>query len=196
MNTINSTPQTVANFRKKFRVTGIAVLSALCLAGMSSCDDNDDEPIVNTFNQQDKNFAMSSSENLNAQIAFGELAKANGEDDSILDYGQRILDENNASKTELQGIVDGKDVPTSMDVSDAMKAKFLELGALSGEDFDRAFINFQIESLGDFKSIYENEKDNGENYTLKGFADKTLGKIKDLQAKALKVKAEIELEGL
>jgi predicted outer membrane protein len=193
MRSIKITPQPVANFRKKAKLSGIAMLSALCLAGMTSCTDKEDSPIVNTFNQQDKNFALSSSENINAQIKFGELAKANGQDGSIMDYGQRILDENNASKTELEGIVDGKDVTISKEVSDVMNAKYMELAALSGKDFDRAFINFQLAALDDFKTIYENEKNNGENFTLKGFADKTLGKIKELKAKALKVKAEIEL---
>jgi len=193
MRSIKLTPQPVANFRKKAKLTGIAMLSALCLAGMTSCNDEEDAPIVNTFNQQDKNFALSSSENINAQIKFGELAKANGKDGSIMDYGQRILDENNSSKTELEGIVVGKDVTISKEVTDAMQAKYMELAALTGKDFDKAFINFQLGALDDFKSIYENEKSNGENYTLKGFADKTLGKIKDLKAKALKVKAEVEL---
>lgn len=190
-------PQTAkASGFRKIRTSAAVMLSALCLVGMTSCEDEDDDPIVDTYNQQDRNFAMSSSENINAQISFGQLALDNGEDDSVLEYATMLVSENTESKTELEGIVDGTDVEISDGVTDAMQAKYDELALLSGEEFDMEFIDFQIELLDNSMSIYENEEDNGENFTLKGFAEKTLGKIKDQKQDAVLVKAEIELEDI
>ncbi|REG81235.1 DUF4142 domain-containing protein [Algoriphagus antarcticus] len=196
MTTINQTQTAKAPNFRKLRTSAAVMLSAICLVGMTSCEDQNDDPILTTYNQQDRNFAMASSENLNAQIDFGQLALDNGEDDSVLEYGTMIVTENTESRTELEGIVNGTDVEISDGISSAMKAKYDELTALSGEDFDMAFIDFQLELLDNSRSIYENEKDNGENNTMKAFADKTLGKVKDQRLDAAEVKAELVLEGI
>ncbi|WP_192348442.1 DUF4142 domain-containing protein [Algoriphagus sp. Y33] len=182
-------------FGKNARIAGAVLLSSFLLVGMTSCED-DDDPILTTYSQQDRNFAIASSENLNAQINFGQLALDKGEDDSVIEYGTMLVSESVESKTELEGIVNGTDVEISEEVSDAMQAKYDELAALTGEDFDMAFIDFQLEALDNSMSVYENQNDNGENNTLKAFSDKTLGKVKDHKEDALLVKAELELEGI
>lgn len=196
MRTSNVNQPATNNFSRKAKITGAVLLSSFCLVGMTSCENEDDEPIVDTVSQQDKNFAMSSSAFVNAQISFGELALANGEDDSILEYSRMLVDENSASKTELEGIVEGKDVELSGGITADMQAKYDELAVLSGVAFDKAFIRTQIEILDDSKSMFENEIDNGQNFTIKGYADKTLGQVKDHKAKAVVVKAEVDLENL
>ena len=189
--------QTAANtFSRKARITGAVLLSSFCLVGMTSCEDDDDDPILNTYNQQDRNFAISSSENLNAQISFGQLALDNGEDDSVLEYGTMLTSENTESKAELEGLLAGTDVEITNELSASMQAKHDELSMMSGEDFDEAFIEFQIDLLNDSMSMYENQIDNGENNSLKDFANKTLGKVKDQKEDAVLVKAEIDIEGI
>ena len=196
MRTSNVNQAAANTFSRKARITGAVLLSSFCLVGMTSCEDDDDDPILNTYNQQDRNFAMYSSENLNAQISFGQLALDNGEDDSVLEDGTMLTSENTESKTELEGLLADTDVEISNDLSAAMQAKYDELEMLSGEDFDEAFIEFQIDLLNDSMSMYENQNDNGENNSLKDFADKTLGKVKDQKEDAVLVKTELDLEGI
>lgn len=189
--------QTTANrFSRKARITGAVMLSAFSLFGMTSCQDDDNEPIVDTVSQQDKNFAISSSQYLNAQVKMGQLALANGEDDSIMEYSSMLIEDNESSKAELEGIVEGKDVMLSTEITASMQAKYDELALLTGVDFDKAFIRAQIEILDDSKSMFENQIDNGENFTIKGFADKTLSQVKDHKAEAVLVKAEVDIEDL
>lgn len=196
MRTSNVNQPAAKTFSRKARITGAVLLSSFCLVGMTSCEDDDDDPILTSYNQQDRNFAIATSQSLNAQINFGQLALENGEDDSVLEYGTMLVSETTESKTELEGIVNGTDVEISDEVSDAMQAKYDELAALSGEDFDMAFIDFQLEALDNSMSVYENQNDNGENNTLKAFSDKTLGKVKDHREDARLVKIELEAEGI
>jgi predicted outer membrane protein len=196
MRTSNVNQPTANRFTRKARITGAVMLSAFCLVGMTSCEDDDNDPILETINQQDRNFAMSSSAFVNAQVSLGQLALVNGEDDSILEYGRMLVDDNTASQAELEGIVEGKEVELSGGVSAEMQAKLAELTLLTGVDFDKAFIRAQIEILNDSMSMFENEIDNGENFTIKGYADKTLGQVKDHKAAAVLVKAEVDIEDL
>ena len=188
---------TTTNFRTAMiKRSGAVLLSAFCLMGMASCDNEDDDPIVDTISQQDRDFAIASSAFINAQIGFGQLATEKGQDDSVLEYASLILEDNTASKTELEGIVESKEVELSTEMSAEMQAKYDELALLEGEAFDKAFVNFQLGDLQDSQSMFENQIDNGQNFTLKGFADKTLEMVKSHRAKAVLVKAEIGLEEL
>lgn len=189
-----STP--VRTFGNKLKMSGAVFLAAFAIGGLSSCENEDDEPIVDTVSEQDMNFAMSASQHTNAQISFGELALSNGEDDSVLEYARLLVDENTESKEELAAIADGKDVEISDGITSEMQAKYDELAALEGEEFDKAFINFQVDLLNDSMSMFENQIDNGENFTISGYAEKSLGIVKDHKAEALLVKAEIGIEGL
>lgn len=176
--------------------SGAVLLSAFCLLGFASCENEDDEPIVDTISQQDRNFAISSSQLLNAQISMGQLAVDKGQDDSVLDFGRLILKDNTASKTELTGILDSKKVEFSDDISAEMQTKYNELALLQGKAFDKAFINFQISNLDKSISMFENQIDNGQNFTIKGYATKTLDTFKSHKKEAILVKAEIDIENL
>jgi predicted outer membrane protein len=177
-------------------MSGPVLLSAFLVMGVMSCDNDDDEPISEAVSQQDRNFAISSSQFVNAQIAFGQLALENGQDDSVLEFSRLILSENLASKTEFKGIVDSKMVEVAEGITAEMQAVYNDLVPLRGEAFDKAFIRSQITLLEDSKSMFENEIDNGENFSIKGFADKTLNQVKSQKNEALKVKIEIGLEDL
>ncbi len=183
-------------FGRKLKMSGAVLLAAFAIGGLSSCENEDDEPIVDTVSQQDENFAISASQHTNAQISFGQLAMTNGEDDSVMEYAQLIVDENTESKAELAAIADSKEVEISDGITTDMQAKYDELAALEGEEFDKEFINFQIDLLNNSMSMFENQIDNGENFTIIGYADKSLGIVKDHKAEALLVKAELGLEGI
>lgn len=183
-------------FGGKLKMSGAVLLAAFAIGGLSSCDNEDDEPIVDTVSQQDENFAISASQYTNAQISFGQLAMDNGKDDSVMEYAQLIVDENTESKSELAAIADSKEVAISDGITSEMQAKYDELVALEGEEFDKEFINFQIDLLNNSMSMFENQIDNGENFTISGYADKSLGIVKDHKAEALLVKAELGLEGI
>lgn len=176
--------------------SGAVLLAAFCMVGMSSCTDEDDEPIVDTVSQQDRNFAVSSSQFINAQISMGQLAMDKGEDDSVLEYSSMIVQDNTEAWTELEGIADSKEIEISADISAEMQAKYDELALLEGEEFDKAYVQFQLDALESSKSMFENQIDNGQNFTVKGYAEKTLSLIKAHRTEALLVKAEIGLEDL
>lgn len=196
MRTINQTQPESSLRNSMIKRSGAVLLAAFCFTGMVACNDDDDDPIVDTVSQQDRNFAVASSQFINGQIAVGQLALDKGEDDSVLEYATMIVDETSASKTELEGIADSKDIEVSGDISADAQARYDELAALQGSDFDKAYIQYQLDLLESSKSMFENQVDNGQNFTMKGYAEKTLNLIKDQRTEATLVKVEIGLEDL
>lgn len=181
---------------RNVRVSTMALFSAFAVMGFSSCNDDDDEPIVDTISEQDRNFAIAAAQTNNAEIAMGELALEKGVDDSVLEYAGTLVSEHSAAKSELVGIVQGRDIEITDDMTDAMKAKYDALLELEGEEFDMGFINAQLENTENAQTIYENQMNNGENYLLKQYAEKTRNLIREHRGKAVLVKAELEIEGI
>lgn len=176
--------------------SGAVLLSVFSLLGFASCENEDDEPIVDTVSQQDRDFAISSSQFVNAQISFGQLALINGQDDSVLDYSRLIVEENTASKTELTMVLDSKEVEISQEISAEMQVKLVELTLLQGRAFDEAYIDFQISNFDNSISMFENQVNNGQNFTIKGYAEKTLATVNSHKTVALLVRTEIDIESL
>lgn len=189
--------QTISSLRSTvIKRSGAILLSAFCLVGLASCDKDDDDPIVDTISQQDRNFAISSSQFINAQIAFSQLALKNGQDDSVLEYSGMIQEQNLATKSELTGILDSKRVEMSDGITTEMQTKYDELAMMTGKSFDKAYIDYQISELDKAMSMFENQISNGQNFTIKGFADKTLSAVKSNRNKAVIVRTEIDLENI
>jgi putative membrane protein len=189
--------QSISSMRTSvIKRSGAILLSAFCLLGLASCDKDDNDPIVDTISQQDRNFAISSSQFINSQISLGQLALKNGQDDSVLKYAGMIVEENTATKTELNGILDSKRVDKSDGVTTAMQTKYNELSLLRGKAFDKAFIDYQISHLDDSISMFQNQVDNGQNFTLKGFAQKTMDAVRSNRNKAVIVRTEIAIENI
>jgi predicted outer membrane protein len=182
--------------KNKAKITAMLLLSAVTLAGFTSCDNDDDEPIVDTINQQDRDFAIAVSQGINGQLALGNLAKTKGLDDSVLEYANMIVEDHAAAKSELEGIVSNKEIDISSESSAALKAEFDALEKLEGKAFDKAFINSQIDVNNNLESALKNQSDNGENFLLKSYADKTSDVIQKHGRNALAVKAELALEDL
>lgn len=196
MKTINQNQPSSLMRTAMIKRSGVVLLSAFSLLGFAACESDDDEPISTQVSQQDRNFAISSSQFINAQISIGQLALDNGQDDSVLEYTQMIIDDNTSSQTELSGILSTNKVEMSEEMSAEMQTKYDELALLQGEAFDEAYIDFQISSLENSISMFENQIDNGLNFTIKGFAEKTLAAIKDHKKEALLVRTEIDIENL
>lgn len=193
MKTLNVMDRFSLLLKNKAKVTAMLLLAAVTVSGFTSCTD-DDDPILDTINQQDRDFAIAVSQSINGQIALGELAKTKGQDDSVLEYANMIVADHGAAKTELEGIVTGREIEISGEISAALQEQINALKLLDGEDFDKAYINSQIEINNNLESSLENQVDNGENFLLKSYADKTLDIIQKHGREATLVKAELAIE--
>ncbi|MFN3998969.1 DUF4142 domain-containing protein [Algoriphagus sp.] len=189
--------QSISSVRSSMiKRSGAILLSTFCLLGMTSCNKDDNEPIITTISQQDRNFAISSSQFINAQLAFSQLAKEKGSDALIVEYGEMIFVENTATKAELTGILDTNKVEMSNVITTEMQAKYDELALLQGTAFDKAYIDYQVTELNNSISMFENQVSNGQNFTIKGFADKTLSAVKSNRNRALIIKTKVDIKNI
>lgn len=195
MKKLTLTPRFTAAWKTNARVVAMMLLSVFTLTAFTACE-NDDDPIVDTTNQQDKNFSISASQTINAQIALATLAKSKEGDDSVIEYANLILTEHTAAQAELTGLAATRDYDVSQEISSEMQAQITALTLLSGKAFDKEYINNQIDINDSFKISMKNQVENGLNTLLRTFADKFSEKVDAHQKKAILVKAELAIENI
>jgi putative membrane protein len=105
-------------------------------------------------------------------------AKADAKDKAFAD---QMIKDHTATSAELKGLVSsGKvqvNMPAAMDK--AHGAKLDKLSSLSGADFAKAYEDMQLSAHKDAVSLFERYAKSGDNADLKGFAAKTLPRLRE-----------------
>jgi putative membrane protein len=106
-------------------------------------------------NMRDKTFLRKATEGGLAEVEFGKLAAQKGASDDVKDFGQKMVDDHTKLNQTIAPLADsmGVMVPTHLNKED--QAEYEKLSALSGDDFDKAYITAMVkdhhEDLRDFR---------------------------------------------
>lgn len=110
-----------------------------------------------------------------AEIATGKLALSKASNPEIKAYAQRMVDEHSKTLAEVQALAQAKGVELPKELTVMHKAKGAMLKALSGDAFDRAYMNHS--GRQDHHATYGQLRDN-------------MNEIKDPDIKALAMKMQ------
>ncbi|MBO9671101.1 MAG: DUF4142 domain-containing protein [Sphingobium sp.] len=99
------------------------------------------------------------------EVAAGQLAKANGSSAGVKEFGQMMIDAHTKSTADLKKAA-GTLKPDPVLTSD-QKDKLSDLGKLKGADFDKAYIDGQIDAHEDALSLMKKYAADGTDASLK-----------------------------
>jgi putative membrane protein len=118
-----------------------------------------------------------------AEVEAGQLAQRNGADAKVKDFGAMMVKDHSAANEQLKALAAGKgmDLPGSSSPSQmATKAK---LEVLSGDTFDRSYVEDQVKAHRDTVELLKTEIAAGQDPDAKAFAQKVLPTVQShLQA--------------
>jgi putative membrane protein len=136
--------------------------------GMNNGMNPNGEPPANQM--QDKDFVHSALEDGMAEVQLGQLAAQKGSSDDVKQYGQKMVDANTQLGNQMKQLAQQMGVKPPKDLSKKDKQEVAKLNALSGADFDNAYISMMVKdhkrTVEDFKS----EAQNSQNPTLQKVA--------------------------
>lgn len=175
---------------KRKSVFLIALLTVLSI-GIYSCKDEDDDDDGIVVSQVDRDFARNVSNSNNAEIEFGQLAMQKSDNDSILSYAQRMVDDHTAAQNRLDSIADDLDIQLS-DSLDAAHSSLLDsLTMMDGFAFDSVYINSQVMDHQATRTLLQNHIDNGENDELVEYASDQLPVINMHLQDAIEIRSSL-----
>lgn len=157
---------------------------------VASCDKNDDTN-DNGLNATDRNFMMNAAYGNYAEVDAGQLAAAQGEQDSVQLFGGFMVTEHGMAQASLDSIgsMFSMSLPNGPDQEHQNIKAYLQ--TLSGYTFDTAYINQQIVDHQKTVSLFTDEINNGARQEVKDYASRYLPHIQMHLQMAQSIKAKL-----
>ena len=127
----------------------------------------------------DRHFIRKAGQGGLAEVELGKLATEKGQSEEVKKFGQRMVDDHSKANDQLKQLAESKGVtlPTQLDAKDEATKKRLE--KLSGEKFDRAYMNDMVQDHTKDVSEFKKESTTAKDPDVKSFASQTLPTLQD-----------------
>lgn len=155
---------------KKISLTG-----TLALAFLLSCNKNDNNN--NDINSTDQNFISQVAIGNKAEIMAGQLAATKGSNAGVKEFGRMMVTEHGQAQADLQNVASGTGITLPDSVDAEHRALMVRLDSLTGRSFDTAYINSQVKDHQKTVSIFQTEISNGNNSSVRNYANTYLPHI-------------------
>jgi putative membrane protein len=127
----------------------------------------------------DEQFVMMASQAGLAEVNHGVLAAKQANSHEVREFAQRMVRDHNKANAELLALADKRRLTVARDMGDKHKAVQQRLTGLSGEDFDRHYMQHMVKDHEKAVALFTAEAKNGKDEGLKQFAEKTLPTIQE-----------------
>src|SRR5436305_2164503 len=114
-----------------------------------------------------------------AEVELGKLATEKASSEEVKKFGQRMVDDHSKANEELKQLASSKNVNLPNEVSAKDKMTKERLSKLSGESFDRAYMQDMVKDHKKDVADFSRESNSAKDPDVKQFASKTLPTLKD-----------------
>ena len=129
--------------------------------------------------QEDREFAAKAAQGGMAEIALGRLAAEKASSSDVKQFGLRMVEDHGKASDELKAIAQRKSLELPTDMRDGHKQLRDRLAALSGDEFDRQYIQAMVKEHREDVDLFRRQADQGKDADLKQFAASTLPTLQD-----------------
>jgi putative membrane protein len=127
----------------------------------------------------DQHFLMEAAKGGMAEVELGKLASEKASSDQVKQFGKRMVDDHGKANDELKSLAQSKNItlPTSVDAKD--KAFADRLSKMSGDQFDRAYMQHMLADHRKDVNAFRTESQSGKDPEVKAWAAKTLPTLEE-----------------
>jgi len=127
----------------------------------------------------DEDFIVKVGHDDRAEIKFSELALDRSSNPAIQQFAQRMITDHTEINDRLKRLADYWSVLLPLTLDDRDKKAYDHLSNLSGADFDRAFINWQIRAHDKAIDLFKDRQGYSSVDDVTNFTSKTLPTLRD-----------------
>jgi putative membrane protein len=114
-----------------------------------------------------------------AEVELGKLAMEKAASAEVKQFAQRMVDDHGKANDELKTIAQSKNITLPTSVDPDQRALHDRLSKLSGQAFDRAYMQAMVADHRKGVSAFRTEAMSGKDPEFKAFASKTLPTLED-----------------
>ena len=151
---------------------GLATVSAIGA-------DADSKQNRGQFSESDYRFVINAARGGMTEVRLGEIAKQKASNQTVRDFGQRMVAEHSKANDELKQIVSNKGAVVPAELSHHENSEIDKFDKLTGRDFDKEYAEYMVKDhKKDLKEFQDAAKDCSDP-DLRAFAQKTATMIED-----------------
>ena len=154
-----------------------------------------DKSSTGTLPAADKMFMMKAAEGGMAEVQLGQLAADKASSNDVKDFGKQMSDDHSKANDQLKSIAAQKGVTLPTDLNAKDKAEKDRLSKLSGEQFDKAYMQAMVKDHVKDVSEFKKESSMAKDNDVKNFASQTLPTLESHLEKAKTVAASVGAMG-
>jgi putative membrane protein len=130
------------------------------------------------------------------EVRLGRLAQERGGSADVRAFGAMMVEKHTMAGTELKRIADRHNVAPDADRKDTGKDDFERLSKLSGQEFDKAYLDLMVEEHEEAVNALEGKaSDNDEHADVKEWASKTLPEVRNHLDRAKQLRERLDRNG-
>ncbi len=122
----------------------------------------------------DHHFVMEAARGGMAEVELGKLATQKAQNADVKAFGQMMVDDHSKANDELKSLASGKGITVPSDLDAKDKATVSRLEKLSGEQFDRAYMQAMTKDHKKDLAEFKKESTSGKDQQIKDWAGKTV----------------------
>jgi putative membrane protein len=145
----------------------------------------------NGSKKMDDMFAKKAAAGGMAEVEMGKLAADKATNDDVKAFGKRMVDDHTKAGEQLKQVAKQENIQLPTELSAKDKAEKDRLSKLSGDAFDRAYINHMVMDHKKDVADFQKEANNGQDDAIKNFAQQTLPTLQDHLKQAEDAQAKV-----
>jgi putative membrane protein len=164
---------------KKAMLTGTVLLALAALPALAAAKPHKAAKRAATNAVSDQAFVMAAAQGGMAEVELGKLASEKGSRDDVKKFGQRMVDDHSKANAELKTLAQNKNITLPSEIGPKEKALRDNLLKLSGDAFDRTYMQAMVEDHTKVVREFRMESKAGKDADIKAWAAKTLPTIEE-----------------
>jgi putative membrane protein len=171
---------------KALTVISLVAVALLALSGPAAAQ-------IQIVNTADRDFINKAATGGATEVELGRLATLRAARPSVRSFGERMMIDHGRGNAELAALAQGKGLPLPTALEPSQLAMRDRLNALSGADFDRAYMSEMVRDHTEDIALFEREAEISADPDIKAWAARSLPMLRDHLALARQVNSEVVL---
>ena len=166
-------------FYTKLLIATVGVSLSLMPALRADDKSTEKERGRSSEHSEDAKFIKQASIGGMAEVKMGELASQRGQSQSVKQFGERLKKDHEEANQKLQQIAQRKGMTTPTALDEHNQKMVDHLSSLSGEEFDKAFIEHAVKDHKKDIKEFEKQAERGDDPAARSFARETLPTLRE-----------------
>jgi putative membrane protein len=167
-------------------------LGMVAVAGLLGCQaGGQSETRQAELASQDLQFAQDAAMGGLKEVTLGGLAQQRAEDDQVVQFGQRMVQDHGQANERLMAIAEEKGIQLPQQLPQDVQQTYQELQQLSDAEFDRAYMDEMVTDHEEDVQAFERQAQSGQDPDLRAFAQETLPTLHEHLELAEQIRAQV-----